>query len=432
MTGIDLLVTGCGELLTMRNDGPLRGEALDRLEIIHDGAVAIDGGRIVETGSATDLAKRHPGARRVIDAEGGVVMPGFVDPHTHPVFGASREREFDMRLRGKTYVEITQAGGGIFSSVRSMRETDTETLMDRVLQRADRFIALGTTTVEAKSGYGLNRDDEMRALEIIARVNRDHPLDLVPTFLGAHELPPEYRDDREGYIRLLETTILPEVKASGLAEFCDIFTEAHVYTVEESRRIMGAAGDLGFGLRFHADELEPMGGAELAAELGAASADHLVMASDEGIEAMGRTGVIPVLLPATVFSLNLAHKPPARKMIEKGLPVALATDFNPGTSFTQSMPLVVNIACCQLRFTVAEALNAATVNGAWSLNRGREVGSIEAGKTADLIVLDCPNHLYLGYRLGWNPVAKVIKGGRIVHERPPLAVARGGSDSLSP
>jgi imidazolonepropionase len=347
-----------------------------------------------------------------------------VDPHTHPVFGATREQEFDMRLRGKSYVEITEAGGGIFSSVRSMRESSTEALTALVKARCDRFIALGTTTAEAKSGYGLNRDDEIRALEIIARMNREHPLDLVPTFLGAHQMPKEYADNREAYIELLTTRIMPEIRDKGLAEFCDIFTEENVYEIEESRRIMAAARDHGFGLRFHADELEPMGGAELAAELGAASADHLVMASDEGIRAMGKAGVVPVLLPATVFSLNLAARPRAREMIDQGLPVALATDFNPGTSFTQSMPQVISIACCMLRFTVAEAIHAATVNAAFSLGRDHEIGTLEEGKDADLIMLDCESHLFLGYELGWNPVTRVIKKGKVVYERPALQVGQ--------
>jgi imidazolonepropionase len=290
------------------------------------------------------------------------------------------------------------------------------------MERCDRFIALGTTTAEAKSGYGLNRADELRALQVIARMNREHALDLVPTFLGAHQMPQEFADRREEYISLLTEKIMPEVRAHGLAEFCDIFTEENVFEIEESRRIMTAAKQHGFKLRFHADELASIGGAELAAELGAHTADHLVMASDEGIDAMRDAGVIPVLLPATVFSLNLPTRPRGREMIDRGLPVALATDFNPGTSFTQSMPEVINLACCMLRFTVAEAVNAATVNAAWSLDRGRVIGSIEPGKQADLIVLDCTSHLFLGYRLGWNPVEKVVKKGRLVYTRPALAV----------
>jgi imidazolonepropionase len=347
-------------------------------------------------------------------------MPGFVDPHTHPVFGATREAEFDMRLRGKTYIEITAAGGGIFSSVRSLRETSTEELTALLRARLDAFIALGTTTIEAKSGYGLNGDDEERSLEIIADCNARHPVDLVPTFLGAHQMPEEYAGDREAYIALLIDDIMPRIRKKGLAEFCDIFCEENVYEIDESRRIMTAARDLGFKLRFHADELASMGGAELAAEVGAASADHLVMVSDAGIDAMAGADVIPVILPGTVFSLNLKTRPPVRKMVDRGLPVALATDFNPGTSYVQSMPTVINISCCLLRMTVAEAVSASTVNAAWSLGRGDSIGSLQAGRQADLIVLDCPNHLFLGYRLGWNPVKTVVKKGRIVHERPSL------------
>jgi imidazolonepropionase len=422
MTGTDLLIQHCGELLTLKNNGPKRGGDLDRLDLIENGAVAVEGGVIAEVGESVDLEKRHRDAKQVIDAKGKVVMPGFVDPHTHPVFYATREREFDWRLRGQTYLEITAKGGGIFSSVESMRSAPFEALYEKVRERCDRFIALGTTTAEAKSGYGLNRDDEIRALEILARLNREHPLDLAATFLGAHQMPQEFAANREAYIARLIEEIMPEIRKRGLAEFCDIFTEKNVYEIEESRRIMSAAKSLGFKLRFHADELAPIGGAELAAELGAHSADHLVMASDAGIDAMAEAGTTPVILPATVFSLNLEEKPRSREMIEKGLPVALATDFNPGTSFTQSMPEVINIACCMLRFTVAEAINAACVNPAWSLDRGEKIGSIEPGKQADLIVLDCESHLFLGYRLGWNPVEQVVKRGEVVYRRPALKV----------
>ncbi|MHC4941922.1 MAG: imidazolonepropionase [Planctomycetota bacterium] len=422
MTEVDLLIKNCAELLTLTNEGPKRGADLDRLDLIENGAVAIEGDRIKEVGDTIALTERYPDAREKLDATGRVVMPGFVDPHTHPVFGATREQEFDWRIRGKTYMEITEQGGGIFSSVRTLRQTPTDELIRLLKERCDKFISLGTTTAEAKSGYGLNRDDEIRALEIIGRLNGEHPIDLIPTFLGAHQMPREFADNRQEYIRILTEEIMPEIKGRGLAEFCDIFTEEGVYEIEESRRIMSAAKRHGFKLRFHADELASIGGAELAAELGAHSADHLVMASDAGIAAMRDAGVIPVILPATVFSLNLSQKPRSRKMIEDGLPVALATDFNPGTSFTQSMPEVINLACCMLRFTVAEAINAAIVNSAWSLDRGDRIGSLEKGKQADLIILDCKSHLFLGYRLGWNPVEKVIKKGRLVYERPELKV----------
>ncbi len=421
MDRIDLLVCNASELLTLRNDGPKRGAALDNLDIIENGAVAVDGGRIIETGPSQALKKRYRAAETV-DARNCVVLPGFVDPHTHPVFGATREAEFDMRIRGKSYVEITDAGGGIFSSVRSLRNLPQEELLSLLRERLDRFIALGTTTVEAKSGYGLNLDDEIRSLEAIGLCNGEHPIDLVPTFLGAHQMPEEYAPKREEYIDKLITEILPAIRQKALAEYCDIFCEKGVYEIDESRRIMSAARDLGFGLRFHADELEAMGGAELAAELAAASADHLVMISRKGIDAMARSGVIPVVLPGTVFSLNLETTTPVRDMIEGGLALALATDFNPGTSFVQSMPAVINIACCTLRMTVAEALNAATVNAAWSLGRGNSIGSLQEGRQADILVTDCPNHLFFGYRLGWNPVNLVVKKGRIVYQRPPLNV----------
>ncbi len=421
MDRIDLLVCNASELLTFRNDGPKKGAALENVDIIEEGAVAVDGGRIVETGPTPALKKKYRAAE-IVDAQNRVVLPGFVDPHTHPVFGATRESEFDMRLRGKTYVEITEAGGGIFSSVRSLRATPQEELLALLRERLDRFITLGTTTVEAKSGYGLNLEDEVRSLEAIARCNEEHPIELVPTFLGAHQMPREFARRRGEYIDKLIEEILPTIRQRGLAEFCDIFCEKGVYEIDETRRIMSAARDLGFSLRFHADELEAMGGAELAADLGAASADHLVMVSEKGLDKMARSGVIPVVLPGTVFSLNLRTRTPVRAMIDAGLPVALASDFNPGTSFVQSMPAVINIACCMLRMTVAEALNAATVNAAWSLGRGEVVGSLQAGRQADILITDCPNHLFFGYRLGWNPVKLVIKKGRVVYRRPPLQV----------
>jgi imidazolonepropionase len=421
MEKVDLLVLNASEILRLGNDGPLTGRDLDRLDLIPGGGVAVQDGAIVETGPTERLKKKYSAAETV-DAGGRVVLPGFVDPHTHPVFGATREKEFDMRLRGRTYQEITAAGGGIFSSVRSLRGTADGELMSLLRDRLDRFIACGTTTIEAKSGYGLNREDEIRCLELIARCNAEHPLDLIPTFLGAHQMPEEYARNRDAYIELLTGEILPEVRRRGLAEFCDIFCEEGVYEIEDSRRIMAAARDLGFRLRFHADELAPIDGSLLAAELDAVTADHLVMISEAGIGALAEKGVIPVVLPGTVFSLNLARKTPVRDMIAGGLAVALATDFNPGTSFVQSMPAVINIACCTLRMTVAEAINAATVNAAWSLDRGKRIGSLEKGHQADILVLDCPNHLFLGYRLGWNPINVVIKKGRIVYRRPPLDI----------
>ena len=327
-----------------------------------------------------------------------------------------------MRLHGRTYQEITAAGGGIFSSVRSLRETSTEDLTALVRRRFDRFLAAGTTTIEAKSGYGLNREDELRSLEILHAVAADHPLDIAATFLGAHQIPKEWSDRRMAYLDHLNDEVLPEVKERGLAEAVDIFCDEGVWTVEESRHHLAAAKAQGFSLRVHADELARLGAAELAGELGAASADHLCRIGDEGIAALKEAGTTAVLLPGTVQSLGVKAIPPAREMIEAGCIVALATDFNPGTSYVISMPTCIAIACTLMRMTAAEALAAATINAAWSLGRADRLGSIEPGKQADLVVLDRPSHLFLPYELGESPVAAVVKRGEVVHRAAPIAI----------
>lgn len=409
----DLLITNAREIVTLSGPVPRVGAALDDAAVVPDGAIAVTGDRIVAVGPAADVASRHT-PQRTLDARGGTVLPGFVDAHTHPVFGATREAEFDMRLRGRTYQEITAAGGGIFSSVRSLRETDTATLIELVRGRFDRFLAMGTTTIEAKSGYGLNREDELRSLEVLRDVAAEHPLEVVPTFLGAHQCPKEWQDDREGYLDHLNDVVLPEVRARGLAEAVDIFCDEGAWTVAESEKHLSAAKAQGFSLRVHADELARLGAAEMAAGFGAASADHLCRIGDEGIAALAAAGTTAVLLPGTVQSLGVKAIPPARAMIDAGVIVALATDFNPGTSYVISMPVCIAIACTLMRMTAAEALAAATINAAWSLGRADRIGSIEPGKQADFVVIDRPSHLFLPYELGESPVTAVVKRGRVV------------------
>jgi len=415
-SAIDLLIHGAAELATPQGSGALGGAELGSLAVHPGGALAIADGRIVAVGAEDELRRRYEPARE-LDAEGGTVCPGFVDAHTHPVFAGTREREFEMRTSGASYLEIAAAGGGIVSSVTGVRESSSEELLARLLPPLDRFLERGTTTVEAKTGYGLSVADELKCLEVLARADREHAVDLVPTFLGAHEVPPEYRDDRAAYVELLVEEMIPRVAESGLAEFCDIFTEAHVFGLDDTRRILERARELGLALRLHVDQLTPLGGAELAAELGAASADHLEHVSEAGIDALGAAGVVPVLCPLVPLYLRETQEAPARRMIDRGLSVAIATDFNPGSCYMQSIPEVVTWAALRYRMSAAECLTAATLNAAASLGRAAEIGSLEPGKQADVLVLDVPSHTHLAYEFGRNPVRAVVKRGELVRER---------------
>ena len=413
---IDLLVTGAAELATPLGAVARAGRAMDEISVHPGFGVAVNGGRIVAVAAAADLEARFR-ARRTLAAGGGTIVPGFVDAHTHPVFEGTREDEFEMRTRGATYVEISEAGGGILSTVRGVRSSSAELLAARLATRLDRFLDAGTTTVEAKSGYGLTPEDEIKSLEVLRAANLAHPVEIVSTFLGAHDFPPEYRDRRGEYVDLLVEEMLPRVAELGLAEYCDIFTESHVFGLRDSRRILGRAKELGFALRLHVDQLTPLGGAELAAELGAASADHLEFVSERGIDALAQAGVIPVLCPLVPLYLRVDQEVPGRRMIDAGLAPALATDFNPGSCNTQSMPDVMTWAALRLRMSAAECLTAATLNAAASLGRAHEIGSLEVGKRADLVVLDQPNHRHLCYEFGRNPVRAVVAAGVVVRER---------------
>lgn len=399
-------VVNCSELVTLA--GPARprvGVEMRELAVIRDGAMIVRDGVIEQIGPrrALDLP------RDVVDAGFKVVLPGFVDAHTHPVFAGNRADEFEKRAAGATYQEIAAAGGGIRSTVRKTRAASEEELFAAASRHAQWFLKGGTTTIEAKSGYGLTLDDERKLLRVIHRL---HPLRAIPTFLGAHEVPDEYRGCRENYVRLLIDEMLPE--ARKLAEYCDIFCEPQVFPVNDARRILSAAKEHGFKLRMHVDQLENSGGAELAAELGAATADHLEHTGAEGIAAMRAAGVQPVLLPGSVYALGSRHYPDARAMIEAGLAVVLATDFNPGSSPTPSMQMILSLASTQMKMTPAEAIAAATINAAHSLQRGGEIGSLEPGKRADFAIHDCADHRELAYFFGIQSAQAVYSGGERV------------------
>jgi len=387
------------------------------LGIMNDGALLARDGVIVAVGLSSDvIAQASPEATRV-DASGSVVMPGFVDAHTHPVFAGTREDEYEMRAAGLTYQQIAAQGGGIRSTVRKTRAASEHDLFEMALPRVNWLLEHGTTTIEAKSGYGLTIEDEIKILRVIRKLNDETPLELIPTFLGAHEVPDEYRADREGYVRLLIEEMLPLVAAEGLARYCDVFCESHVFSADESRAVLSRAKELGLGSRLHAEQLSLSGGATLAAELGAASADHLEWIDADGIIALRQRGIVAVLLPGAVFNLGLTRYAPAREMIEEGVAVALATDFNPGSSPTPSMQMILSIACTQMRMTPAEAVTAATINAAHSLGSEGRIGSLEPGKQADVVVFDCSDYRQIPYFYGINHALVVIKSGRVVVDR---------------
>ncbi|RME27222.1 MAG: imidazolonepropionase [Candidatus Zixiibacteriota bacterium] len=414
-----LLIKNIGQLVTMSGPVPRRGMDMRELGLLADAGVAICKDTIIAVGASEEIERGTPlveGAD-VIDAEGKVVTPGLIDPHTHPVFAMTREAEFEMRTLGKSYEEIAAAGGGIRASVRDLREASSNTLIEKTRGRLDRLLAHGVTTIEAKSGYGLSTEAELKSLKVIQALNESHPVDLVPTFLGAHEVPDEYRDNREAYIDILINEMIPAVVEQKLAEYSDIFCEKDVYSIDESRRIQQAAKDAGLKLRFHVDELAGSGGAELAAEMKARTADHLVYASDTGIKALAASGTVAVLLPGTTFSLRGKQYAPARKMIEAGVTVALSTDCNPGYSYTESLPLIVSLACLQMRLTAAEALSAVTVNAAVAIDRGDRIGRIEPDMQADVVIWDMADYRELPYHYGVNLVSQVIKNGKVVVRR---------------
>lgn len=412
----DLLIHSAQLMATLRgySDGPACGEGMSEIGLIEDGAVAIREGKIVAVGTTEEVRAggwAGPDTRQ-ISALGKVVTPGFVDPHTHVLYAGSRENELSLKLKGVPYLEILKQGGGILSTVRSTKLATDEEIKAQTSRRLRTMLSMGTTTVEAKSGYGLMVDEELRALRLIHELDREQAVDLVPTFMGAHAVPPGYSE--EEFTNYIVDVMLPQVAVEDLAEFCDVFCEPGVFSLESSERILVKAKELNFKLKMHADELASAGGAELAAKLGVISADHLLQASDEGITALARQGVIAVLLPATSFNLAKNSYARAREMIRAGVPVALATDSNPGSSPTESMPLVITLACLYLRLTPEEALAGCTINAAHAIGRANQVGSLEVGKQGDVLILDIPNLNYLPYHFGSNPVETVIKRGKVV------------------
>jgi imidazolonepropionase len=415
----DLLIDNLSEVATARGSESLCGAEQGRVERLADTMVLCRDGGIAFVGSAEELHRRFgpPAEVERLDGRGGTLVPGFVDPHTHLPWAGDRAEEFAQRLAGKSYLEIAAAGGGILSTVRSTRAASEEELAEGVRRRLDQMLALGTTTAEAKSGYGLSLDDELKQLRAIRAAAADHPVDLVPTLLAAHEIPPEHRDERERYVDLVCEEVVPAAAQAGLARFCDVFCEEGIFSPAESRRVLLAGHEHGLSPRLHADEFVDSGGAELAAELGALSADHLVAASEKGIDAMAAAGVTAVLLPGTSFFLMKHTWAPARRLVEAGVPVALATDCNPGSSHTESMPMVFVLAVYELGLSIEEALVAVTLNAACSLGLGEQIGTIEEGKRADLVLLSEPSLLHLAYHYGVNPVAAVVKSGRIISQR---------------
>lgn len=412
----DLLVENIGQLATLRGpEGPRSGPALGDAGLVEGAALAAAGGRVVAAGPAGDVraAVALAEGARVVDAGGALVTPGYVDPHTHALFGRYRADEYALRVAGTPYVEIAAAGGGIHASVSDFRERGDDELLALSLPRLRRMIRGGSTTIEVKSGYGLDLEQELRALRLIADLDAFLPAALVPTFLGAHEIPAGRREDRAAYVDEICETWLPAVAEQGIARFCDVFCEPSVFTLDESERILRAARDLGLGLKIHADEIAPgYGGAALAARLGAVSAEHLIVMAESDLPELAASGTVAVLLPATSLGLASTTFAPARKMVEAGVAVALATDFNPGSACCESMGLVLSLACSALRLTPAEALAAATHNAAWACGEGERAGSLVPGRRADLLVHDAADLRELPYHMGFASVDRVFAAGR--------------------
>lgn len=414
----DLIIEHAKQLITAKghSERPAVGTEMEGLGIVEDGAVAVSNGKIMAAGKSNEILDDYNAAER-IEATGRVVMPGFVDAHTHLVFAGSRERELELKIKGAGYMKILEEGGGILSTVRETRRATKEDLLHICRERCNNLMLHGTTTIEAKSGYGLTLDDEIKLLEVIMQLDREGPTNLVPTFLGAHAIPPEYQGKTGEYVTLICERWIPEIAKRKLAAFCDVFCEKDVFEIEDSRRILLAGKSHGLAPRIHADEFYPLGGAELAAEVGAVSADHLLHASSAGLTQMRARGVIATLLPAAPLTLMVNEYADARRIISKGIPVALGSDLSP-SCWLENFQLVIQLASYKLKMTPAEALIAATINAAHSIQKANETGSLEAGKRANMLILSAPDFRFLGYRLGTNLVDTVLIDGKIV--------ARGG------
>lgn len=412
----DLLLIHAGQLATLSGSlAPRPGREMTELGIIEDGAVLVRDGIIEKVGKTAKVAREADPSIRVVDALGQVVLPGFVDAHTHLVFAGNRALEYEMRILGATYQEIAASGGGIKATVRATRQASEDELVENALHWTELFLQHGTTTIEAKSGYGLTLEDEIKILRVIKSLRSKTPLEIVSTFLGAHEIPDEYSDNPVAYHRIIIEEMLPRVAAEELAEYADVFCELGYFNVQRAREVLEAARQWGLKLRIHCEQFRRFGGAQLAAQLKARSADHLDWANEEDFDALRESRTIPVLLPAAIYHLGLDRYPPMRQMIEADLPVALASDFNPGSAPTLNMQMVLSIACTQMRVVPAEAIVAATINAAHSIDRGDRVGSIEEGKQADFVVYDCQDYREIPYLFGVNHALTVVKNGRVVY-----------------
>ncbi|MDM8102366.1 MULTISPECIES: imidazolonepropionase [Oceanobacillus] len=396
------------------SDKPAKKEAMSDITILEHGSIWIEDGKIVEVGTDAEMREKYQGqldSVTEIDASGKTVTPGLIDPHTHLVHAGTRENEYAMRLKGKTYMEIMESGGGIHATTRATQAASYETLYEASKKRLDKFLLHGVTTVEAKSGYGLTLEHELKQLKVAEQLRQNHPIDIVSTFMGAHAVPLDEKRNPEAFVTRVVEEMIPEVAERKLATFNDVFCERGVFTPEQSKRVLEAGKQYGLTPKIHADEIEPYAGAELAAEVGAISADHLLKASDAGIKAMAEKEVVGVLLPGTAFFL-MAEFAPARKMIDAGVAVALSTDQNPGSSPTISLPFIMNLGCLKMNMTPEEVLTATTINAAHAIGCAGEAGSLEAGKKADITIFDVPNYLTLSYQYGMNHVDTVIKSGK--------------------
>ncbi len=414
-----LLITGASQLLTLRGRGPRRGKALSNLGIIKDGALLVREGLIAEVGTRA-VIEALPEAKDAdkLDVGGRVILPGFVDSHTHLVHAASRAEEYELKIAGASYEEIARKGGGILNSVKKLRAATSDALKQRAHAALKKFAACGTTTIEAKSGYGLDVPSELKILGLHRELNAEQPLEVISTFLGAHTVPAEYRGKADGpsrYVELLVEKLLPEVASRQLAEFCDVFCDRGAFTREQSRRILEQGKQHGLAPRLHAEQLTRTGATQLAVQLGAISCDHLEHVNRADMRALTKSNTVATLLPGCDFHLGLKHYAPARDLIEAGAVVALATDYNPGTSPTVSLPMILSLACSQLRMTPAEAITAATINGAYALRRERTVGSLEVGKQADLAIFDVADYREIPYYFGVNTCWKTLKRGTVIH-----------------
>ena len=410
----DLILKNIGKLVTMQGSSSFRvKEEMNKINIIENAYIAVKNGKILAIGVGDEFGNLCEDDTKIHDAEGLLVTPGLIDSHTHLIHGGSRENEFSMKLNGVPYIEILNNGGGILSTVKATKEASEEALYKKAKKSLDRMLEFGVTTVEEKSGYGLELNTEIKQLEVARALDKNHPVDLVHTFLGAHAVPEEYKENHKAYIDILVDVMMPKIKDMGLAEFCDVFCEEGVFTIEESEYILQKAKEMGYKLKIHADEIESLGGAGLAAKLGCVSADHLMAASDEGIKMMAENNVVANILPATSFNLNKNYAD-CRKMIDMGAIVSLSSDYNPGSCPSENLQLVMQLGCLHLKMTPNEVLTAVTINAAYAIDRADKIGSIEVGKNADFVVFDARNVEYLMYHFGINHTKKVYKNGNLV------------------